>query len=406
MKFSLTALLLGLALQTFAQPYIKGGNTRHRFAQMYVGADVRTTAIAQGKTWGQTNENGTWLQTEISPATDLRLKIGGTHFWGHADFAIAFTVASLGTSGFKTGVETSAFYYPWRLTNGKVRPFAGVSFIGQSYVYGDAVAYSNIRFPLQAGLGLLHNNHYFMVTLAYASQANHTYYFSPTFAASVLFPKISFGFGYSYTFETTLSAEKNWLSGQTSATTKALAEQKKLNGFTLGVGLSSALILQDSETHAFLNARSSGTLFPEFAAGYYLHKPDVQINASLRFIRFKQDAFGLEQTAGRNAYTLEAYKFLFDYHGFAPFIGPTISYDDLFVTETWGASQTTYSSSGVHAGLVFGWDIRPNRLQTWYLRTNLRWAPNLNVATGNGNFNFGQLEINFIELVVFPGRLF
>jgi hypothetical protein len=90
MKFSLTALLLGLALQTFAQPYIEGGNTRHRFAQMYVGADVRTTAFAQGITWGQATDQSTWQQTDFSPATDLRLKIGGTHFWGHADFAIAF----------------------------------------------------------------------------------------------------------------------------------------------------------------------------------------------------------------------------------------------------------------------------------------------------------------------------
>jgi hypothetical protein len=58
-------------------------------------------------------------------------------------------------------------------------------------------------------------------------------------------------------------------------------------------------------------------------------------------------------------------------------------------------------------GLVFGWDIRPNRLQSWILRTNLRWFPNLNLNVGEaGSVSFDNIEFNFIQLVIYPGRFF
>ncbi|MBK9047889.1 MAG: hypothetical protein IPL74_14765 [Bacteroidetes bacterium] len=45
-------------------------------------------------------------------------------------------------------------------------------------------------------------------------------------------------------------------------------------------------------------------------------------------------AFSFSQKASRQAYTLEAYKFFADYHGFAVFAGPALSYEQLEVTET------------------------------------------------------------------------
>jgi hypothetical protein len=58
------------------------------------------------------------------------------------------------------------------------------------------------------------------------------------------------------------------------------------------------------------------------------------------------------------------------------------------------------------AGITFGWDIRPDDLQGWILRTNLRWHPNLNVNMPDGKqMKFDQLEFNFIQLVLYPERL-
>jgi hypothetical protein len=63
-------VLVGTVLE--AQPYVEGGQTRHRFAQTTLGTDARVFGPADAITSGS-------LQ-------DTRLIIGGTHFWGHADF--------------------------------------------------------------------------------------------------------------------------------------------------------------------------------------------------------------------------------------------------------------------------------------------------------------------------------
>jgi hypothetical protein len=61
----------------------------------------------------------------------------------------------------------------------------------------------------------------------------------------------------------------------------------------------------------------------------------------------------------------------------------------------------------IRAGIVFGWDIRPNRIQSILLRTNLRWTPGLGISVANkGTMFLDQLEFNFIQVVIFPGRIF
>jgi len=55
-------------------------------------------------------------------------------------------------------------------------------------------------------------------------------------------------------------------------------------------------------------------------------------------------------------------------------------------------------------GITFGWDIRPNQLQGFILRTNLRYTPTDNIGE-EGGVSFSQLEFNFIQLVVYPGRI-
>lgn|GEM_PF-3041299 len=56
-------------------------------------------------------------------------------------------------------------------------------------------------------------------------------------------------------------------------------------------------------------------------------------------------------------------------------------------------------------GLSAGWDIRPDRLQRWYLRTSLRYFPGMKLKLPDGSSQrVDQLEVNFIQLVVLPGR--
>ena len=99
---------------------------------------------------------------------------------------------------------------------------------------------------------------------------------------------------------------------------------------------------------------------------------------------------------------------MFDYHGFVPFIGPAISYETLTFEESFeGATTYNIAENKLGYGLTFGWDIRPNRIQSWILRTNLRWYPNLSVAvTSDSEVSFDNLEFNFIQLIIYPNRIF
>ena len=58
-------------------------------------------------------------------------------------------------------------------------------------------------------------------------------------------------------------------------------------------------------------------------------------------------------------------------------------------------------------GITFGWDIRPNRIQWFTLRTNLRYYPDLSLGLDNGlAISFDNIEFNFIQFVFYPNRIF
>jgi hypothetical protein len=119
------------------------------------------------------------------------------------------------------------------------------------------------------------------------------------------------------------------------------------------------------------------------------------------------NAFDFSQTLLRKSITLEVFRFWADYHGFAVFAGPAFSYEKLRVEETHGNQSNLGVKEGWRPGITLGWDIRPNRLQSWYLRTNIRYFPGMHVSMpSHQKIRFDQMEFNFIQLVIFPGRWF
>jgi hypothetical protein len=213
-------------------------------------------------------------------------------------------------------------------------------------------------------------------------------------------------------FDMTLPLEKDWLSGKTKRITDSLSNKHRLKGFTLVMGPSASFFSKASPHNQsiapYLYNHQVTNVFPEFCLGYYLYKPDLQFNISYRNMKSELSAYGFIQLAKRRALTFETYKFVCDYNGFDVFIGPALSYEWLSVIET-NQSAITYSEKyhGIKPGITFGWDIRPNNLQMFYLRTNLRYFPNMNVKMNdNKDVSFDQLEFNFIQLVFFPGRIF
>lgn len=399
-------LILGSALR--AQPYIDGGNTRHRFAQLTLGAEARYIPGHNTATFSVTP--GGLQSQELNGSNEFRLLIGGLHFWGHADFSISLPIASRGDTRFFTGVETAARYFPWRIRSKTARPFIGIGWLAVNYQQGAGALLTSFRFPLSTGLNFCYKNHLFEVSAAYAIRQRIRYYITEKVSVPVKTPAFWCGLTYKFMIETTIGAEKNYLSGRTGRLTDTLTRHKKLNGITLSVGPSTGFFLRSS-SHLSAVAPYAGqqraTIFPEFGAGYYFHRPDLQINLSYRKMSGLVSAFGYSQRAARRSLGLEAFKFLFDYHGFAWFTGLAASYEKLGVKEQLPSGEKyEFGFSGIKPGITFGWDIRPDRLQFFYLRTTLRYFPFLFVNTMNAlRVNFDMLEFNFIQLVVFPGRI-
>ncbi|WP_421947982.1 hypothetical protein [Phaeodactylibacter xiamenensis] len=420
MRYLLLYLFAGwLCLPSLAQPYVSGGKTRHRFAQLLIGADAMYLP-ASGQTFAL---DGDGSLSDFTPTAALvpRINIAGTHFWGHANFYISIPVANVldssvpfgGDYTFNPGVETGLRVYPWRIEEKKLRPFAGAAFAisdwQQNSNRGSGAFAHQTRFPVQLGLTWQRKQLLFELGAGQFLNNQTDYYVSPNDAVEIELPSTYFWLGCNWQIETTLSAEKSWKSGQTAATVERLEEKRALSGWSVAVGPSSAFILgrspRNDKLYPAIGRHSGAAIFPEFGLGYYHYPWDAHLNLAFRANRSERSAYGTAQVLQRRALTLEAYKFLFDYHGFVPFIGPHLSREWLSMEETVQRS-TPYEGSEVQwvPGVTFGWDIRPNQLQGFILRTNLRYTPTQNIGP-EGGVSFRQLEFNFIQLVLYPGRI-
>ena len=96
-----------------------------------------------------------------------------------------------------------------------------------------------------------------------------------------------------------------------------------------------------------------------------------------------------------------------DYHGFSPFIGGGVSYENLRLRETdFGTEITDLTQNKWTPMITFGWDIRPSRKgDFWLLRANLRYAPNLSIDHLDKALSLEHLEFNFIQFVLYPQRM-
>ena len=392
----------------FAQPYtVENGHTRHRFAQLEVGMS-QFFSPKSGKT--QFLSNDQVVNYQFNESSTSAIFIGGTHFWGHCDFALTIPVKKFG-KGMRYAVDLQAKYFPLAIRHNKLRPYIGVSMNPFGYSQKDGATINKTYFPVLAGFNYSKKMHQFEIGLLYNYKNDFQYYISRTQLGNAQIQPFVFNATYKLTLETTGSAEKNWRNGTTAKRTEELAKAGKLNAFSVGIGFSSAFRIKNSaylsQKYPFAGQHSYQSTL-EYGLGYYWHKPDLQMNIAYR--RFKSDveAYGYTQQARRSAVTVELFKFLGDYHGFIPFVGPNLGYETLQITEQdFGQIQETPSFKGWKPGITFGWDIRPDRLQSWILRTNLRWQPNLNVTMSDGRKNaLDQLEFNFIQLVVFPERMF
>ncbi|MEL6653124.1 MAG: hypothetical protein AAFQ87_20160, partial [Bacteroidota bacterium] len=303
-----------------------------------------------------------------------------------------------------------------QIQHGKLAPYIGLSFNSNFYRQRvrseEEVGPGLIRnmVPLHAGLVYNHKSFLFEAGLSYFGRGEEEYFLSRDQLGQFARPRLGATVGMKWFLDTTIGAERGWENGKDEAKADRMTEEGLLNNFSLAIGPSAAFSTARSPFNAserpWLDDHRGTSVFLELGLGYYLAKPDLHFNLSWRQNSSTIRSYGVEQRLGRQAYTLEAYKFLFDYHGFVPYIGPNISFERLSALETdRGTTSLDLQQNKIVPGLTFGWDIRPNRLQWFILRTNLRYSPFLTLDTPSGErLNFSQLEFNFITFVWYPGR--
>ncbi|HYF02855.1 MAG TPA: hypothetical protein VEC36_05730 [Patescibacteria group bacterium] len=393
-KLTAAAIIAGISFLKItplsAQPYVENDTSRFRFAQLTLGTEIQH--IPGGETFP-------------------RIVIGGTHFWGHADFMVSIPVARIGVTdgmSFSSGIETGAKFFPWRIEKGKIRPFIGFDWAVGNVVLKENTA-ENPEFTkhiLSPNAGVFIDSDWGMFTFgaSYNPLKNVEYPLADGILKNYGLPQMNFRIGYRRSFETTQGAEELHTSGQEKIVVEKLAESGRLNNLFFGAGFSSAFIL--GQAHFLKNSAYkfivSPAPFPEFSVGYYHHELDAAVNINFRSIAHSQTTYNAEQRWSRRVFALEVIKFVGDYHGFVPFLGAAIGCEEISYSE----EDDLLKEWRWNPSLVLGWDIRPNRIQFFTIRTNLRWTPQKKFMNGFKEIPLDQLEVNFFELILYPGRIF
>jgi hypothetical protein len=403
----------------FSQPYLKeNGHTRHRFAQTVFGIDLQTS---NGGHSAYINESGNLQTFNFAPQINPRIYISGTHFWGHAEFYFALQLPALNNPSagnvkyrYKQMDIFGTKIYPWPVQRKKLRPFAGASVSGLSFTqysdnnYHHGLEKTRIRFPVMAGLNYCTGSWLIDLSVAYQYNSTLDYYISPSIRTTVATPPLVFNIGIRKWLEATLGAEKDYMDGTTEKRYQILRSEKKLSSWFWGIGPSSAFFTRVSDFNSKLFPfmdKPFSTVFPEVSAGYFYEPFGIHFVSALRLNGVSQSAYGVTQRFRRASLSLECFKYLFDYHGFNPYVGACVSGEWIEFKHASDSLNFTASTGKIAPGIIFGWDILPDKIQAITLRTNLRYFPNLTVNAQGKKVFFDQLEFNFIQLVVYPQRM-
>ena len=406
----LTSISLFSSFVLFAQDWKK----RHQFAKTYFG--VSQYIVNDLSPGNYINEDGEIQTFKKNGFVTPSINIGATHFWGHADFYVSISTKDIKfgnddiENSYRLGTFTGLRVYPLASKVNTIRPYFGYKFSPFRYKQTNSLNQESKRTQVKSvfdiGLGIQLPNFYF--TLEYGRLINPSFdtYLSRSVTRRDNFPSNIFQVGINYSIETTkpASRDENKQANKLFSATNA-------SGLFFSIGPSSAFPQHSSEyvteLYPFLDDKSFPTIFPDFSVGYHFTKIDLITALSFRPMRQKRRAFGFIQEIERKSFNLESYKFLFDYHGFVPYVGVGLGFENITVTEfDQGRAVPTTTYNKISPNITFGWDIRPSvKGDWWILRTNLRYFPFLTIERQARKLSLQHLEFNFIQFVFYPQRL-
>ncbi|MBL0764022.1 hypothetical protein [Marivirga atlantica] len=412
-------LLIGFLAMLFttvkAQVYVDN-KSQHRFAQTYIGLNTQIVPSSGKLFW---NDQSYKFPSQVAP----RFTIGGLHFWGKWDFNINFPLTYFSDRRIapetdvilETGGDLSARYYPFRMLYGKLRPYAGISINEMILDLENETAGERadlfITSSLIGGFSYAFNGWQVNTEIMWMPNNQRDFYSSRTAGHTFELPKAYFSLGLIKYFEGTLKNERDKLSGKTEKLEKQFDEEGILNSFSLAIAPSGSYFLAAPE---YSNAarvslpRHKGTFNWDFGLGYLFHNANIHVGLSYRDYTSGVESYNRVDLIRRRSLAVEAFKYVWNFHGFAPYIGPSIGLEKWASAQFEGDEQigATQRTNIVSPGILFGWDILASPLETWLLRTNLRYYPFQKVKDAEGNIaRVDQFEFNFIQLVIYPNRM-
>ncbi len=388
-----------------------------RFAWLTYGGDLNL--LTGGVTRQLVNNDA--VSTDVGITILPRLTIGGIHFWGHADFYVSFplsflsfqqTAPGLHELEVYQGVETGARIYPLKLLPGRLSPFAGISFRRVRFTQesensgftNGTPGYGRFVYPIQAGVTYTTSKWHFTASGYYNYLNTFDYYLSPSTTAEVSLDPWSFNVSALRYIDSDRSMRSRRAVEQVNRDYYDLHEEGLLSAWFIGIGPSSALQISGSpyleENFPYFYDEYSAAIMPDITFGRYFYRLDLNVNFTYRTYGDKYEGFNSTIATRRHSVGIESVKFLFNYLGFVPFLGPVVSFENLSAT----VNGQRYTENKLAAGVTFGWDIRVTRTGTSLLRTNLRYYPGLHMNIEGEKLMFDHLEFNFIQYVYFIGR--
>lgn len=392
------------------------GEKRFSFAEGVIGFDLQYMPSA-GQSYfinGQQEIQSFSLPQQLTP----RFHISGLHFWGHADFYILLPIVNLlpqpegnPETYYSTGPETGLKLYPWALRKNKLRPYAGISWniiqYNQKTENGQGTTLLKNQAPLQFGLSYHSGKNIFDIGAAYNHQGSQDYYLDREISKGIELSPMTYSISYKWTFDSSMKDAKEYDNGLIDKQVDYIRSMKKLSGFSFAIGLSSSLTTHNKfnqENNPFSEDLTISNSHLDLGIGYYFEKLDAHVNATFRNIPYEVKSYDFHQTMKRRTVGLEMYKFLFDYHGFVPYIGIVPSRERVQFEElNYGEITNSKIEESWRMGFIFGWDIRQDERQWYILRTNLRYFP-MKLEIGDVNYSMNQFEFNFIQFVYYPSR--
>lgn len=406
--------LYGQSDSIYTQSYLDKST---RFAWLTYGGDLNY--LTGGTT--QYFVNGIKQDVNFGSTLMPRLTIGGIHFWGHADFYVTFPLSfltlqdkpgGLNQIDVYQGVETGMRLYPLKLHPQRLSPFLGISFrrfrfsqeSEQSNSSNGVPSFGRFIHPVQFGLTYTSDKWHFSASGYYNFQNEFDYYISQTETANVRLNPVSFNLSLLRYIDTDRHYRTPGAAGKLNENYYKLKSENLLSAWFFGIGPSAALQMTKSEylkeNFSFFYDDYSAAILPDLTFGRYFSNIDANVNLAYRTYGDRFEGFDSEIRTRRHSIGVESVKFLFNYLGFVPYVGPIFSYESLKTT----VNAVEFNENKLALGITFGWDIRVTKTGSSLLRTNLRYFPDLHMTVEGQKMMFDHLEFNFIQWVQFIGR--